>query len=467
MVEFDPFDAPRSIRITREEAMSSHVDDLLQRQHSLRGERTTRHGRGGHWYYQNWFVFMLVGGLAAFAAWALIEPIFNDLEYLQGSLEQVGVAENAGQIPLGDGQAMEVRIPLSGSVVVDGQPVWLLSDTRMISPDGSMATLDPADLQLGKEVGVYVEYEPVGAEGVAIAHLVKLDPPPQSNAQRSQTLRQQHYRSAAAGFLLFAIVGGCVGLTLGATDGVVCRLPRRALLGGIIGLLVGFIGGLLSGILANLAYAPLNQLAMNQASGVNDLTLFGFVIQMIGRSLGWMLAGMTMGLGQGIALRSTRLLLYGFLGGIVGGLIGGLLFDPIDLILLGGVKPSSHWSRLVGIVAVGASVGLMIGLVELLARDAWLRMLEGPLAGKEFLIFKDRVQLGSSHRAEIYLFNDPQVAGIHATIRAMGEQCEIENLSAEYPTEVNGRRFHRTRLRHGDRITLGKTVLLFQQRKSS
>ena len=67
--------------------------------------------------------------------------------------------------------------------------------------------------------------------------------------------------------------------------------------------------------------------------------------------------------------------------------------------------------------------------------------------------------------AEIYLFNDPFVAGIHATIRAVGEQCEIENLSFEHPAEVNGRRFHRTRLRHGDRITLGQTVLLFQQRK--
>ena len=42
-----------------------------------------------------------------------------------------------------------------------------------------------------------------------------------------------------------------------------------------------------------------------------------------------------MGLAQGIALRSKRLLLYGLLGGVVGGLLGGLLFDPIDIILLG------------------------------------------------------------------------------------------------------------------------------------
>ena len=95
-----------------------------------------------------------------------------------------------------------------------------------------------------------------------------------------------------------------------------------------------------------------------------------------------------MGLGQGIALRSKRLLAYGFFGGIIGGLLGGLLFDPIDLILLGVDKPSAHWSRLIGLAVIGASVGAMIGVVELLARDAWLRMVKGPLAGKEFLLFK-------------------------------------------------------------------------------
>ena len=53
----------------------------------------------------------------------------------------------------------------------------------------------------------------------------------------------------------------------------------------------------------------------------------------------------------------------------------------------------------------------MIGVVELLARDAWLeQMLEGPLAGKEFLIFKDLLYVGALPRSDIYLFNYKQVA---------------------------------------------------------
>ena len=67
----------------------------------------------------------------------------------------------------------------------------------------------------------------------------------------------------------------------------------------------------------------------------------------------------------------------------------------------------------------------MIGIVELLTRDAWLRMTEGALAGKEFLIFRDVMNVGASPKSEIYLFNDPGVAPTHATLRMIGEECEI------------------------------------------
>lgn len=457
--------SPGMIRITYDEAMSTHVDDLLQRQRNLRGDTSDRRARGRRWYYQNWFVLMVVAGLAALAAWAILEPFFADMLYIQGTVTGVDPHAVLHDISLPGGQFLEIRFPTRGSFSVDGRKLWLLEQTYRLEPRGGTAELDPADVQLGRHIGVYVEYEVLGNQELAVARLILPNPPAEPPAKASLDLRQQYYRTVAAGFLAFAVMGGLIGLAIGAADGVVCRLPRRALLGGAVGLLVGFVGGFVSNIIANLAYGPLNQLAMQQAEGLDNLTTFGFVVQMTGRGLAWLLAGMTMGLGQGIALRSRRLLLYGFLGGLIGGLIGGLLFDPIDFILLGGVKPSAHWSRLIGFAAVGTSVGAMIGLVELLARDAWLQMLAGPLAGKEFLIFKDTVHLGASPRAEIYLFNDPQVADIHATIRAVGEQCEIENRSSAHPTELNGRRFDRARLRHGDTITLGRTVFVFQQRQ--
>ena len=260
------------------------------------------------------------------------------------------------------------------------------------------------------------------------------------------------------------MVAGLVGLAIGAVDGFICHLPRRALLSGFIGLLVGFIGGFISTNLANMVYAPLNYLAENHMSQGNFST-FGFVMQLTGRSLGWAMAGLAMGLGQGIALRSKRLLIYGLLGGVVGGLLGGLAFDPIDLLLLGNHRPGAGWSRLIGLAVIGASVGGLIGVVELLARDAWLRMTQGPLTGKEFLLFKDVMNVGASPRSDIYLFNDPLVAQQHAVIRGTGDECEIEAKDKQHPLLLNNRSIQRARLRHGDQVTIGRTLFVYQKRK--
>jgi hypothetical protein len=189
------------------------------------------------------------------------------------------------------------------------------------------------------------------------------------------------------------------------------------------------------------------------------------MLQMVGRSLAWCLAGCAMGLGQGIALRSKRLLIYGLIGGVVGGLLGGLLFDPIE-VMLGPDKPSAALSRLIGFGVIGLCVGATIGIVELLARDAWLRMTQGPLSGKEFLVFKDVMNIGSSPRSDIYLFNDAQVAENHAILRAVGDECEIEARQTASPVLLNNRSVSRARLRHGDNVTIGRTSFVFQQRKS-
>jgi hypothetical protein len=128
-------------------------------------------------------------------------------------------------------------------------------------------------------------------------------------------------------------------------------------------------------------------------------------------------------------------------------------------------SPDAHLSRLVSLCIIGISVGGLIGLVELLARDAWLRMVAGPLAGKEFLIFKATMQVGASPRSDIYLFNDDGVAQKHALIRSTGDLYEIEGVSDVHPLTVNGRAVPRARLRHGDQIGLGRTIFVFQRKR--
>lgn len=457
------------IRISHADAASAHVDDLLKRQASLRGERGISASRKRKWYYRNWFVFMVAGTLAALAAWGILEPYFNDLLYIQGKVQEIDINEvPTSRIDVGGMQYVELfgDFKALGRVRVGGQWVYLLSATKPIHAEDRQAVFDPDTLSMGDEIGLYVDVLE-GAPGGVLALAVFVDTEASPGQGPTADLAHLAAQQTAAAMLLFPLVAAAIGLALGGADGLICRLWRRALLGGIVGLLIGFIGGFLSQFLAGLVYLPLNQLAMQQqVGGLGKLTTMGFLTQMSGRGLAWMLAGMAMGLGQGVALRSGRLFLYGFLGGAIGGLLGGLLFDPIDLLLLGVDKPSAHWSRLIGLCVIGAGVGVMIGVVELLARDAWLNMVKGPLAGKEFLIFKDLLHLGASPRSDIYLFNDDEVAERHAIIRAAADHYEIEAVDSMWPVLLNGRPVGRSRLRHGDQITLGQTVFSFHRRRT-
>jgi hypothetical protein len=470
MTQYSPDDNSSVIRITAEEANSSHVDDLLKRHASLRGERGITRDRSRRFYYQNWFVFMIAGALFAFAGWVIMEPFFDDMLYIQGKvhdirdepftpLKQADYVQNVEFVQGSQRHILAARIGSYEVLLMPGQTKW-------IERDGKYTVFQDGQLRINDNVGMYAE--PIASEQgeLAVVEFLVANPKPPANGE-APTLSHLAARKNAAGLLLFPVVAAMIGLGLGAADGLMCRLFRRMLLGGFIGLIVGFLGGFLATFLAELVYGSLHHLAMRQeGGGFGHLTTFGFVVQVIARALGWCLAGMAMGLGQGIALRSKRLFLYGFLGGLLGGILGGLLFDPIDLMILGWDKPSAHIARLVGITIIGGTVGMMIGIVELLARDAWLRMVEGPLVGKEFLVFKDLMRMGASPRSEIYLFNDEQVAPEHAQLRATGDTYELENSCRENPVLVNGRPVHRCRLRHGDRITLGRTSFIFQRQRA-
>jgi hypothetical protein len=449
------------IRITREEACSAHADDLIRRHMSLRGERVSA-DTPRRWYFQNWLVFMIAGTIAAFGAWMLIEPWYHDYFAVTGTIVELNVDE---PLPLNAELPPEVAAEIAGLgwVRVGGQLVWLHPYIKQAEGRRARSYFDPDILQPGQTVRLHTRYYTMGTAEIVIAYYVDLEPRSQKTAE--PPVRRQSEQTDTAGLLIFSAVAGFIGLAIGAIDGLVCRLPRRAALGAVVGAVVGALGGLLSGVVADVFYAPLSSLATEQLSGGSQVSrALGFLLQMIARMFAWTLAGMAMGLGQGIALRSKRLLTYGFLGGIIVGLVGGLLFDPIDMVILRNHIDAAI-SRGVGIVVIGACVGVMIGIVELLARDSWLRMIEGPLAGKEFLIFRDIVNIGASPKSEIYLFNDDEVAQTHATLRVIGDETEITGRAVTNPVLVNGQHVGTARLRHGDRITIGRTSFVYEQRQ--
>jgi Ca-activated chloride channel family protein len=274
------------------------------------------------------------------------------------------------------------------------------------------------------------------------------------------------FRPAEA--LLFPTVAGFIGLFLGAAEGIICRNLSRAFLCALVGLAIGFGAGLITLFLAGFIFVIMVSIAVQfwkhpQPGKIPDG--FAFLILMMGRAAAWAVASIPAGIGQGIALRERKVILNGLLGAVLGGLLGGLLFDPISLAFVTAAGKAIV-SRAVGFAVIGILVGLFIGLVEQWTKTAWLMMRAGPLAGKQFILYRDPTVIGSSPKADIYLFKDEAIEPRHALIHNRGGRFEIEDCNSADGTYVNGLPVTKHVLQSGDQIVLGKTVLEFALKKS-
>ena len=226
---------------------------------------------------------------------------------------------------------------------------------------------------------------------------------------------QHHFQWAAV--LLFPTVAGSIGMFLGATEGIMCRNPQRAAICAAVGLGVGFLGGFVSFIVASIMFTITSMIALafsrKQPQAGEVPTGLGFVFFVMGRASAWALAAVPAGIGQGIALREPKVVLNGLLGGVLGGLLGGMAFDPIYL-LFASKDGEASLSRGIGLTLIGLSVGLFVGMVEQWTKSAWLLMKAGPLAGKQFVVFRNPTVLGSAPKADVYLFKDGAIEPRHA-----------------------------------------------------
>jgi hypothetical protein len=82
------------------------------------------------------------------------------------------------------------------------------------------------------------------------------------------------------------------------------------------------------------------------------------------------------------------------------------------------------------------------------------------IAGREYEVTKPSVVLGRSREADVRV-SDVNVSRRHAELRQEGAGYWIVDLGSTNGVEVNGRRVERSRVRDGDRITLGSTEVVF------
>jgi hypothetical protein len=91
-----------------------------------------------------------------------------------------------------------------------------------------------------------------------------------------------------------------------------------------------------------------------------------------------------------------------------------------------------------------------------------LRVVTGAGAQNEIPLTRDVLLIGRAGNADIRL-DDTGVSRQHAEIRLEGDDVVLVDLGSTNGSSVNGRTIERARLTPGDRIELGRTVLVYER----
>ena len=244
--------------------------------------------------------------------------------------------------------------------------------------------------------------------------------------------------------LLGGVIGLCLGLLIGACEGLLAQSWYRALRAGALA------GGM--GLIAGAIGLPLGELIFQGTGG-----------ELVGRALGWAFFGLLIGLSEGLTggTQFWKSAVGGALGGLVGGIVLFVLQSAFGVTLLG---------KMLGLVVMGASVGVFIALIVVLLSRAWIEVTSGKLKGTEFILDKFMPEHGpaavigsNDFKADIAL-PDPDMAPQHARLKGAGTHFMIEDMSIGKGTFVNGRKVEIVRLTNNATIRLGNTELVYHER---
>jgi hypothetical protein len=222
----------------------------------------------------------------------------------------------------------------------------------------------------------------------------------------------------------------------------------------MVSLIVGGVGGLIAGLIGH---------------AINGIV--GFLI-------GWTLAGLLIGAAVGAFELSASVIsgenfsgtlkkfMKSFTGGLIGGIAGGVA-AYVAKGALGAMFPDKDPEALlspsaIGFVILGMSIGLLVGLAQVILKEAWVRVEAGFRPGREMILTKDKTSVGRAEGVDIALFGDNGVEKQHGMIVSQGGHYYLETANVPPGTTfvneqpVSGR----VALKSGDLIKLGQRSLL-------
>lgn len=252
---------------------------------------------------------------------------------------------------------------------------------------------------------------------------------------------------SAGGSVQVALVGGLVGAAIGAGLNAVAGMANGQWKQLLMRTLPGLIGGGLGGALGGLA---------------------GNILFMVGvpRAFGWCLMGLGIGVVEGLYERSPGKIRNGLIGGGLGGLLGGMLFNPI-MGMIGSASGMS--SRATSFVILGMCIGVLIGLAQVVLKDAWLTVLDGYRAGRQLILSQPVTTLGRAEHLPLpflgAMSQDLELEHARLTRQPNGSFALVDN-QTRLGTRLNGQPIQSTVvLKDGDVIKLGTNFIRFNERQ--
>lgn len=218
-------------------------------------------------------------------------------------------------------------------------------------------------------------------------------------------------------WFMLAMVG--VAIALAATESVLQKNTEKLSAHLPLALAAGLGGGFIAGMIAQFVYGD----------------VIGESSPRLARVIGWAIAGALGGLAVGLSFRSNTRIRNGALGGLGGGAIGGILFDPIADAIGG---DSAVGPRVVALIAIGAAIGLLMGILDAVSTNFSIEVLAREGAPRVIPLFDQVSIVGCARNVAVTLMRDPLVKEHHLRLTRTPQGLQVDVMQGVQSFTLNG-----------------------------
>ncbi len=244
--------------------------------------------------------------------------------------------------------------------------------------------------------------------------------------------------------LVGAMVGAAIGVGLNLVSGMTNAQWKQQLRRVAPGLIGGGIGGAFGALVGQL-----------------------MVYAMLPFAVGWIVMGLAIGCTEGLYEASRTKLRNGLIGGAAGGLLGGVLFD-----LLSRLGSNLTFSiRATAFVILGMAIGALIGLTQVVLKEAWLTVVDGFRPRRQLILTQKITMLGRGDHLPLpllgYAGRDLEAEHVRISRQPDG-QYMIQDNHTRAGTMLNRQPLRTPMvLADADLIRLGSNIVRFEHRSRS